>query len=144
MSSFVLMTAQVGQAECFVICILGVNDFRALTNSTHPILLELISHQCSSVFKIMYSSHWAQRAALVSHLCLIMPLELWGSCLTGSFSVGTQEITQESHWHYLPLTARSLSLLMWRSLLLGLLAHTVVYGSLAIRVEFVQNDCKRL
>lgn len=60
MSSFVLMTAQVGQAECFVFCVLGVNgvnDFRALTNSTHPILLELISHQCSSVFKIMYSSH---------------------------------------------------------------------------------------
>lgn len=57
MSSFVLMTAQVGQAECFVIRVLGVNDFRALTKSTHPIFLELISHQCSSVFKIMYSSH---------------------------------------------------------------------------------------
>lgn len=56
MSSFVLMTAQVGQAECFVIYVLGVNDFRALIYSTHPVLLELISHQCSSVLKIMYSS----------------------------------------------------------------------------------------
>ena len=27
MSSFALLTAQVGQVECFVICVLGVNDF---------------------------------------------------------------------------------------------------------------------
>lgn len=27
MSSFTLVTAQVGQAECFAVCVLGLNDF---------------------------------------------------------------------------------------------------------------------